>query len=191
VAPKATPAKAQPAKKASAPAKAQPAKKIEEKAPVAVPEKAAPPAPKKAAPVVEAKPKVNPYLKQQKFLDEMRAKLEADKVEEQRLIDILLGQAETLRESRESGDDTSDESAGGEGSTIAVDRSDMLYQVQLLRDAIDEINEALWRLDRGTWGMCSSCGDPIIKDRLKAVPASPMCAPCKRGGILRSGLFQR
>jgi DnaK suppressor protein len=121
----------------------------------------------------------------------MRNALEGKRAEEQDRIDHLLGDAEALREARDTKDDSYDEGAGGEASTIAVDRSGMLYRVQLMREAIDEINEALWRLDRGTFGMCSSCGDPIIKDRLRAYPSAPMCVPCKTGGILRTSAFQR
>jgi len=38
-----------------------------------------------------------------------------------------------------------------------------------------DVRDALERLDRGTYGTCLSCGDPIPDDRLEAVPATRFC----------------
>jgi RNA polymerase-binding protein DksA len=42
-----------------------------------------------------------------------------------------------------------------------------------------EINEALRRLYRGEYGICESCGNPIAKARLEAVPQARLCRDCK------------
>ena len=86
---------------------------------------------------------------------------------------------------REAGDDTSREDEGGDGSTFAVDRADLLFNAEQMMATVDEINEALWRMDRGTWGMCTSCGDPIMKARLEYWPEASMCVECKQGGLVR------
>ena len=41
------------------------------------------------------------------------------------------------------------------------------------------LNEALERLERGEYGGCKVCGEPIPKARLEAVPHATMCVPCK------------
>ena len=41
------------------------------------------------------------------------------------------------------------------------------------------LNEALERLERGEYGVCNMCGEPIPKKRLEAVPHASMCVPCK------------
>ena len=41
------------------------------------------------------------------------------------------------------------------------------------------LNEALERLERGEYGSCKVCGEPIPKARLEAVPHATMCVPCK------------
>ena len=41
------------------------------------------------------------------------------------------------------------------------------------------LNEALERLERGEYGSCKVCGEPIPKTRLEAVPHATMCVPCK------------
>jgi DnaK suppressor protein len=41
------------------------------------------------------------------------------------------------------------------------------------------INEALRRIDEGTYGKCEVCGQPIKESRLKALPFATMCISCK------------
>ena len=40
------------------------------------------------------------------------------------------------------------------------------------------IDAALRRLESGTWGMCTRCGEPIDEARLRARPASTECVGC-------------
>jgi DnaK suppressor protein len=42
-----------------------------------------------------------------------------------------------------------------------------------------EINEALRRLYRGEYGVCESCGQPIARARLEAMPHARLCVVCK------------
>jgi RNA polymerase-binding protein DksA len=42
------------------------------------------------------------------------------------------------------------------------------------------IDDALGRLDAGTYGACTRCGDPIPAERLDAVPYATLCVSCKR-----------
>lgn len=44
---------------------------------------------------------------------------------------------------------------------------------------IDKINEALQRIDQGTFGICERCGEPIERERLKARPIATLCIDCK------------
>ena len=41
-----------------------------------------------------------------------------------------------------------------------------------------EIEGALDRLSRGTWGRCETCGEPIEPRRLNAIPEARRCAGC-------------
>jgi DnaK suppressor protein len=43
-----------------------------------------------------------------------------------------------------------------------------------------EIEEALGRIDDGTYGLCASCGGPIGVERLEAVPYATLCLDDKR-----------
>jgi DnaK suppressor protein len=43
-----------------------------------------------------------------------------------------------------------------------------------------QVEEALQRLDEGTFGWCSSCGRPIAPERLEAIPWAALCIDCQR-----------
>ena len=42
------------------------------------------------------------------------------------------------------------------------------------------IDEALRRIDGGTFGTCKRCGKPIAEERLEAIPYANRCIDCKR-----------
>jgi len=42
------------------------------------------------------------------------------------------------------------------------------------------IDEALERIESGTFGTCGRCGKPIAEDRLEAIPYANRCIDCKR-----------
>lgn len=43
---------------------------------------------------------------------------------------------------------------------------------------IREIDQALRRLEDGTYGDCAECGEPIGEQRLKALPFARLCIDC-------------
>ncbi len=53
-----------------------------------------------------------------------------------------------------------------------------------LRDRSDQqlvlVEEALARLDDGTFGICVRCGQPIASERLEALPWAARCIDCQR-----------
>ncbi len=44
---------------------------------------------------------------------------------------------------------------------------------------LHHLNEALERIENGTYGKCRSCGGDIGKNRLEAVPHATQCIKCK------------
>ena len=44
---------------------------------------------------------------------------------------------------------------------------------------LQAIEEALARLDKGTYGTCRDCGEPISPARLHAIPWTRVCITCK------------
>ncbi len=47
------------------------------------------------------------------------------------------------------------------------------------REVIGRIDEALGKIERGTYGQCDRCGRPIPKGRLDAVPHAIYCVECQ------------
>jgi DnaK suppressor protein len=44
---------------------------------------------------------------------------------------------------------------------------------------LQAIEEALGRIDKGTYGACRDCGEPIAEARLNAIPWTRVCISCK------------
>jgi DnaK suppressor protein len=44
---------------------------------------------------------------------------------------------------------------------------------------LQAIEEALLRLEKGTFGVCRDCGEPIAVARLEAIPWTRVCIACK------------
>ena len=46
--------------------------------------------------------------------------------------------------------------------------------------SLQQINDALMRVEMGTFGICEMCDKPLPKARLKAMPHARLCLECKR-----------
>ena len=44
---------------------------------------------------------------------------------------------------------------------------------------LQAIEEALHRIESGTYGVCRDCGEPIAEARLNAIPWTRVCITCK------------
>jgi DnaK suppressor protein len=53
------------------------------------------------------------------------------------------------------------------------------------RKQLAEVEATLTRLDRGTFGRCARCGQPIAPERLEALPWAALCIECQRAGAGR------
>jgi RNA polymerase-binding protein DksA len=62
-----------------------------------------------------------------------------------------------------------------------------LWEESDIRDSLNDqaeqelaqVNEALARIENGTYGSCSVCGEPIGEQRLEAVPYAASCLNCR------------
>jgi DnaK suppressor protein len=119
-----------------------------------------------------------------RFFEEQRALLVAEREASLRQAEALRAEAAQLAEEMEPGDTQFDEESG-EGGTLNVERErDLALSAQAL-SAVEEIDRALAKLDAGTYGTCEGCGQPIPKARLKALPYATLCVGCKSGGLSR------
>ncbi len=85
---------------------------------------------------------------------------------------------------------TSPREASGDLSAYTVHMADMAadtYERELSmniasseQQILYQIDEALKRLDDGSFGLCQQCNQPIAVSRLKAVPYASLCIECQR-----------
>jgi DnaK suppressor protein len=93
----------------------------------------------------------------------------------------LLDQIQSnLRDARE--DASSQHHYPGEsGETTEVHPEEELafVLIQMKTELLNRINEAVSRLEEGTYGYCGECGDPITMARLRALPFAVRCKDCE------------
>ncbi len=70
---------------------------------------------------------------------------------------------------------------GDEGDRADVDRTCEVSVLLSLRDKekLLAIDEALEKIQEGTYGECEECGDEIGAGRLKAMPLAKLCVSCQ------------
>src|SRR3972149_10844807 len=73
-----------------------------------------------------------------------------------------------------SGEVSFDEENADAG-TFTFERERDLSIENNVRDLLGKIDRALTRMDEGRYGICSRCGKPIEKARLKALPYVDLC----------------
>jgi RNA polymerase-binding transcription factor DksA len=83
-----------------------------------------------------------------------------------------------------------------DAGTDSFDRDFALSRLSSEQDAVYEIDEALMRIRRGTYGVCELTGKPIERDRLDAIPWTRFSAAAetnleKEGSVRRARLAPR
>jgi DnaK suppressor protein len=119
-----------------------------------------------------------------KFLQEQRALLLAERATYLEQAESLRAEAEQLAADMEPGDIQFDEESG-EGGTLNIERERDLALSAQARAAVEEIDRALSKIESGSYGVCELCGEPIKRARLKALPYASLCIACKSGGLSR------
>ncbi|HZU14386.1 MAG TPA: TraR/DksA C4-type zinc finger protein [Chloroflexota bacterium] len=57
----------------------------------------------------------------------------------------------------------------------------------MLQSRLADIDNAIARLDDGTYGVCTTCAEPIPPRRLEALPFATLCVPCQSQAEKRVG----
>ena len=66
---------------------------------------------------------------------------------------------------------------------VATDTYDREFSLGLAsndRELLYELDDALKKIDEGTFGICEECKSLITKVRLKAVPYARLCVKCQK-----------
>ena len=106
---------------------------------------------------------------------------------------VLKKKEEILNDLKHISDDTlrkSQKEASGDISgytyhmaDVATDNYDREFSLGLAsneRKSLYELDDALKRIEEGTFGICDDCKSSITKIRLKAVPSARLCIKCQQ-----------
>ena len=117
-------------------------------------------------------PKKTAATNRKKFLAKMREQLGEMKI---KLLSEMDSELRAEREgNKDEGMDTYDlasEERDREINFILSDRE---------RVKVKQVDDALGRLDDGTYGVCESCGLEITEERLQALPFTRLCRDCQQ-----------
>jgi DnaK suppressor protein len=78
--------------------------------------------------------------------------------------------------------DSAEEALLDETRSTALELGDRQYHL------INDIDDALRRIEDGTYGQCERCGKPIDEERLKAMPTARYDAQCQAAIEAREGI---
>jgi DnaK suppressor protein len=84
-----------------------------------------------------------------------------------------------IRDVRAEGNKERDVLDQGESSEVDIQDDIEFALIQMKGETLNKVNEALRRLDEGTYGNCFECGDEIAEPRLRALPFAVRCKDCE------------
>ncbi|MCI2975877.1 MAG: TraR/DksA family transcriptional regulator [Ferrimicrobium sp.] len=124
-------------------------------------------------------------LSDEEFVSQQRLLLETERKHYGEQAAQLRAEADSMVQNNEPAEVQFDEESG-EGGTTAIDRERDLALAGSALAAIEEVDLALRKMDRGVYGLCESCKQPIPRARLRALPFARLCVRCKEGGLPRN-----
>ena len=109
-----------------------------------------------------------------KELDDLRQRLLDEQAELHEQLTTIEETSFSTSQSELSGEVSFDEENADAG-TFTFERERDLSIENNVRDLLGKIDRALTRMAGGTYGVCSRCGKPIEKARLRVLPYVDLC----------------
>ncbi|MDO8717049.1 MAG: TraR/DksA C4-type zinc finger protein [Dehalococcoidales bacterium] len=94
----------------------------------------------------------------------------------------LRGDLEQLETSGQPAEERREGSPFGKREEEATESFELEKRLALekqIRAKLGEIEHALSKFEKGTYGLCDICGQPINPERLEALPQANLCMSCK------------
>jgi DnaK suppressor protein len=66
-----------------------------------------------------------------------------------------------------------------EEATETLELEKRLVLENRIRQEMSDVTRALDKIEKGTYGLCENCGQPISPERLEALPQASLCFNCK------------
>ena len=112
----------------------------------------------------------------------------ADKLDKEKFRKLLLRERERLEAERkaaaadlaEDGSELSDyDNHPADSATDTYERTKNYALDENYREIVERIDEALRKIDEGSYGTCDRCNGPINPERLRAIPYATLCIECQ------------
>ena len=106
---------------------------------------------------------------------ELRKRLEAEK-------ERLTTELEQLHAGASSSEERREGSPFGKREEEATETLELEKRLALenrIRQEMADVEHALEKFEKGTYGLCDNCGQPIAPERLEALPQASLCVNCK------------
>ncbi len=110
-------------------------------------------------------------------LGEFRAIIDAKRAAAQADIDALRAQ---IRDSQQADSDSTYSVHMADAGTDAAGRENLYQTMARLQTFVGHLDRALARIEHKTYGVCRVTGQPIAKERLRAVPHTETSIEAKR-----------
>ena len=127
----------------------------------------------------KTKPPPTPKPLKRESEDERRARLRKLLLDKRREIlkEIKIDTSKYIKgENRQLVDTALDD---GDWSVVDLSEDISLRHLSAHRDDLQRIDEAIRKIDEGTYGLCEDCGEEISEERLKILPYAIFCIDCK------------
>ena len=105
-----------------------------------------------------------------------RSRLTALRVESAARVAATAATLAELMHDREGSND--DDEHDPEGVTLSSEWSRLTGLAEAAASELQQVDEALARMDAGTYGVCLNCGNPIPAARLEVRPFAEHCVAC-------------
>lgn len=110
-------------------------------------------------------------------LERFRKRLEEEQARLGELVRDIEAEREEVRLTETSSDRSPDPNTA-EGGSLAFEMEKELSLWQNSQDILSKIQEAVARIEEGTYGSCDHCGTAIPVARLDALPYTKLCVDC-------------
>jgi len=109
------------------------------------------------------------YTELKRMLDDRRRELQAE----------VQGKMRGVREEGTWGGKLNEVLDAVESAEADIQEDLEFALVQMKSETLNKINDALIRLEQGTYGNCFECGEEIAEKRLRALPFAVRCKDCE------------
>ncbi|MEW2010920.1 MULTISPECIES: TraR/DksA C4-type zinc finger protein [unclassified Microbacterium] len=107
---------------------------------------------------------------------DLRALLQERRAEAEARVRATSATLAELMHDREGSND--DDEHDPEGVTLSSEWSRLAGLAEAAQAELRQVDEALMRMDAGTYGICAHCGRPIPPERLEVRPFAEYCVAC-------------